>query len=263
MVLVAAATVAVGVGGAGCASWKYIKPSLMAKIRGLVSQYGPEYLGGSKVDLADIEISVGSTTTVTLRELKIRNVEPYKADSLMELDELVIEINAAATALSKLKEVDILSITANGIKVTWEKEGFLHSNIQDLLQTLKKQEEEAGPSDGPETSVGKITMTDVKIVMFTGVLSDVQKEAPSSLTVKVPPIEIVNLKDAQPVTIVSQMVTKILMSSTSALVAAGLDVTDKLKDKVEHAAEEATSWFSSLFGFGGSAEPAKTEPAKP
>jgi len=199
MVIIAAAC---GVGGiaAVCGLWKCNKVRIEHKLAKLVETVAPKALAGSQVDLEQLHLAVGRSTSVALTGLKVHNLEGFLSDSLLTLGKIDVTVNTGKAATSKGKVIQVKEIIIEDCRLTFENQ-LTTSNVKTLLDKLKEKSAEPEPDTNGEPDAKDKTKSDRQVIVnkvyISGVKATVtataalQSGIPGNVsTIPVPPIQI-------------------------------------------------------------------------
>lgn len=259
--MVVLALLATGAGvaaGAAVVKWQDVtKPFIEKQIASLVGKLGPNALGGSKCELAQVSLTLGSVTTIVLSGLKVFNLPPYSENELMIVDKIVIVVDVSETMKCKVREVKLPKLSIEGCHLTWEKD-LLSSNVKTLLDKLKSKEAEdeakAAKTQKEERKVilDEVSITGVKVKAGAHVMEGVNVPG---VPVPVPDIRIKNFSGKYGEVTLDKLIvtifTDIFRGATDALgsvLSQGKAVVESTVGAVADEASSLSSWFASWFG---------------
>lgn len=238
------------------ASWKdYTKPWVRRQLADLTRKYGPTFLGGSEVDVEQVDFTLGPASSITLEGLTIRNLPPYKPEDLMQIQRLVVEVDLTESVKSKFSLVHVSAVQADGCHLTWDR-GVVSSNVEVLLKKMKEKEDAAkvaSPKKEATTEVvlHRLAINDIKVKPEVHLL---EGQSGIGADIPVPSIEIAEFSQKfGSLTLdklVTMIVSDILTAATTAVTSVVSVAAQGAAVVTETAAETANStfsWISSWF----------------
>mmetsp|Transcript_10137 Transcript_10137/g.18642 ORF Transcript_10137/g.18642 Transcript_10137/m.18642 type:complete len:443 (+) Transcript_10137:58-1386(+) len=124
---------------------------------------------GTDIHIEKVDSNI-FTGCINIYGIEVENVKGFTADSILRADKVLVDFDMQCLLLSFFKHIKIEEIALSGVHATVE-HTFLNSNIAEMLQFIKRQQEEGNktdPKDQPDVSIHRI---DVKGIRATTRLS--------------------------------------------------------------------------------------------
>lgn len=109
----------------------------------------PKHLGGARLDLQGINVTVGEVLTVEMTGITLFNMEGFTSEHMVHIDTfsvtvgLLDAIKSAIKRLGKPGEIEIIAVNVNGSVLIYEK-SLTTSNVKSLIDTLAHKEAQDG-----------------------------------------------------------------------------------------------------------------------
>ncbi len=208
----------------------FVVQNLDSIVKSAVETVGPQVtLTDVGLQEAKIELKNGRAE---LTGLSIANPEGFSKANLLQMDTVVLDIDPASL---REKVYVIREIRIDGAKLLAEQKGMKDTNIQALLDNLKKTSSgaEASPAAEPEAESDVRLMVE-KLTFVNGNV-DLKTEQLGNYQMQLPTIDIANIGDKQTGLAPDELATAILQPI---LAEAKQQVRNELEDKAKDKAKE-------------------------
>mmetsp|Transcript_87765 Transcript_87765/g.251459 ORF Transcript_87765/g.251459 Transcript_87765/m.251459 type:complete len:256 (+) Transcript_87765:52-819(+) len=247
-----------GSGGAAVAwvaTWKdYAKPWVQRQLVAAIGKKGPDFLGGSVVVVEEVDFKLGGVSSLTLKGLTIRNLEPYPAEDLMKLDDLVVTVDMKTTFKSKLKKVLVDSVCIKGCHLAYDR-GVTSSNLTNLLDKMQEKDGDDNSADkatlkgtgkkeedgGPDIVLATLSITEIWVKVGVHLMEGAASQGVPG--VPVPSIDIKNFSEK----FGELTLQKFIVMLVEDILKGGLGAVTGVFGMAGGMVESSTSWFSNWF----------------
>ncbi len=206
----------------------FVVQNLDSIVKSTVEKVGPQVtLTAVGLQEAKIELKNGRAE---LSGLSIANPEGFSDANIFQMDTVVVDIDPA----SLREDVYVIrEIRIDGAKLLAEQKGIKDTNLQALLDNLKKSASGESPAAEPEAESDVRLMVE-KLTFVNGTV-DLKTEQLGDYQMKLPTIDIANIGDKQTGLAPDELATAILQPI---LAEAKQQVRDELEDKAKDKAKE-------------------------
>mmetsp|Transcript_113051 Transcript_113051/g.200415 ORF Transcript_113051/g.200415 Transcript_113051/m.200415 type:complete len:296 (+) Transcript_113051:39-926(+) len=128
-------------------TWKVcIKQIIKKVVRKAVEKKAPAFLGGSSFQLKKFQFSI-MPFSVSLDGLQIGNLEGFKSEYLVKINQIYVRLKLCGAITSKGKNISIPRIVISDLDCILEKDSLTTSNVSALLKKMDEDKKKADKKD--------------------------------------------------------------------------------------------------------------------